>query len=122
MAKHEFSFRHGLMFGKGKDAEPQYDVVLRELTSADLIDAAMEAERVVFVDEGKKAIAYTSEVLYGFELLRRQISSVGEIQGPLTFKQLRQLHPDDLQTLQDETEKLDGLIKGVSERGRDVPA
>jgi phage FluMu protein gp41 len=122
MAKHEFLFKHGLMFGSGNDAELQYDVVLRELRSEDLIDAAMDAERVVFVDAGRKALAYTSEVLYGFELLRRQVAAVGEIQGPLTLNQLKKLHPADLQILQDEAEKLDRLVQGVAERGRDEPA
>ena len=119
MAKLDFQLTHGIPFGKGADAELQYEVVLRELNSGDLIDAALDAERVVFADEGKKAIAYTSDVLYGFELLRRQVSSVGVIQGPLTLKQLRLFAPEDLNLLQGKAEKLDSLMMDMSERGRD---
>ncbi len=52
------------------------EVGLRELTSADLIDAQLEAEKVV-VQNGK-AVAYTSDVLYGLNLLCRQMEYIGE--------------------------------------------
>ncbi|SUB71402.1 Mu-like prophage FluMu protein gp41 [Pluralibacter gergoviae] len=56
-------------------------VTFRELTSKDVIDAQLAAERVVISDNGK-AVAYCSEVLMGVELLRRQILQVGELPGP----------------------------------------
>jgi len=64
MARITFQLEHGIP-GKGSDEQSLLyrEVGLRELTSADLIDAQLEAEKVV-VQNGK-AVAYTSDVLYG---------------------------------------------------------
>ena len=69
MAKIEFQLEHGLPFGKGKDREMQYDVVLRELNGKDVIDASLEAEKVTFIstsDGGVEPVAYTSNILLGY--------------------------------------------------------
>lgn len=121
MAVREFELEHGFVVGRGADAEKHFDVVLRELGSGDLIDASMAAEKVAFTPDGK-AVSYTSDVLYGFELLRRQVQSIGDIQGPLSLKDLRKFHPDDLEKLQSEASELDRLVLAVADRGRDEPA
>ena len=36
-----------------------------------------------------KAVAYTSDVLYGLNLLCRQVEYIGEIKGPLTINMLK---------------------------------
>ena len=118
-----FEIKHGLTVGKGSDAETHYEVELRELTSADVIDAQIASERVVVID--KKAHAYTSDVLMGLELLRRQIKRIGEIPGPLDMKLLRKLHPDDMNLMQviDEPEEIVAAIfKHYERRGfADLP-
>lgn len=109
MAKIEFTLKHGMLFGKGRDAELQYDVVLRELTAGDIIDASEAAEKVMFSPSGG-AVAYTSNVRAGYELLRRQVESIGDIKGPIEMKELRRMHRDDLEMLQQKAEELDLLL------------
>ncbi|MBV7262560.1 phage tail assembly protein [Photobacterium sp. WH24] len=122
MAKMEFELEHGLPFGRGKDAEMQYDVTLRELTTKDVIDARTAAEKVIFVPDPEthteKAITVVSEVNMGLELLRRQVARIGDIQGPLTMKQIHQLHLDDFQLLNLNAEKLDAAVEVAAKRGR----
>lgn len=101
-------------FKVGEDTH--FDVGLRELTTIDLIDAQLESEKVV-VHEGK-AVAYTSDVLYGLEMLCRQIEYIGKIQGPLTFKELRKLSADDFTLIQSKAQALDKMIaKELEARG-----
>lgn len=111
-----FDLKHGLKVGKGADAETHYEVELRELTTADVIDSELAAEKVVVV--GEKGIAYTSGVIMGLELLRRQVARVGEIDGPLSMKLLRLLHPDDMKMLNDKAEEMDKALAGIGNRGR----
>ena len=120
MAKIEFQLKHGLAFGKGRDAEMQYEVVLRELTTRDVIEARTNAEQVVFVpDNGmEKGITVVSEVKMGIELLCRQIESIGEIKGPLSNKELYQLHLSDFALLNEHAEKLDTAVEVAEKRGR----
>ena len=120
MAKIEFQLKHGLAFGKGRDAEMQYEVVLRELTTRDVIEARTNAEQVVFVpDNGmEKGITVVSEVKMGIELLCRQIESIGEIKGPLSNKELYQLHLSDFALLNEYAEKLDTAVEVAEKRGR----
>jgi phage FluMu protein gp41 len=88
MAEMKMTLKHGYIAGKGTDDEIRYkEVTFRELTSKDVIDAQLEAERVVIGENGK-AVAYCSEVLMGLGMLRRQIASRGEIPGPLSLKQI----------------------------------
>lgn len=111
-----FELKHGLTVGKGADAETHYEVELRELKTADVIDSQLAAEKVVVV--AGKAVAYTSDVIMGLELLRRQIARIGDVKGPLDMKFLRLLHPDDLALLNDKADELDSALSGVAARGR----
>ena len=123
MAIMTFQLDHGLKATttEGGDALLYREVGLRELTTGDLIDAQLEAEKVV-VQNGK-AVAYTSDVLYGLHLLRRQIEYIGELPGPLSMSQLRKLHPDDLGMIQRKTDELDqALMEALAERGRTAAA
>lgn len=118
MALITFQLEHGLKAMGGGDEPLLYrDVGLRELTSADLIDAQVEAEKVV-VQNGK-AISYTSDVLYGLNLLCRQVEYIGEIKGPLDIKILKKLHVDDFGLLQSKAQELDmALAEALAARGR----
>jgi phage FluMu protein gp41 len=122
MAVMTFELEHGLK-AMGSDNEPLLyrEVGLRELTAADLIDAQLDSEKVI-VQNGK-AIAYTSDVLYGLNLLCRQVEYIGEIKGPLDVKQLKRMHVDDLGMLQDKAQELDmALTEALADRGRSDPA
>ncbi len=81
----------GLMFGE----ERQLEVTLRELTTGDLLDAETAAERLVMTAEGEPVLV-KSPALFGYEILRRQIASIGKINGPISLRELRSLTPEDL--------------------------
>lgn len=113
MAIMTFNLEHGLQVGE----KAHFEVGLKELTSGDYIDAQLAAEKVIVNDD--KAIAYTSDVLYGIELLVRQVEYIGSIQGPISIKELRKLHQDDFKMLQDKASELDALIaQELESRGR----
>ncbi len=113
MAVMDFNLVHGIKVDDGVHLE----VGLRELTTNDLIDSQLAAEKVV-VHEGK-ALSYTSDVLYGLEMLCRQIEYIGKRQGPFSLKEIRALHPDDFTLIQQKAQELDKMIlEEVADRGR----
>lgn len=113
MAIMTFDLEHGYKVGERTHSE----VGLKELTSGDYIDAQLAAEKVIVSED--KAVAYTSDVLYGLELLVRQIEYIGVIQGPFSIKELRKLHQDDFKLVQEKATELDELIaKELAKRGR----
>jgi phage FluMu protein gp41 len=118
MAKFELTFLNGLPYGKGDDVQLQYAVTLRSLTAGDIIDARAESERVVETPAGYRLI--TSNELMALNVLRRQILSVGVIQGPLSIAQLRLLSHSDLQLLESEADALDAaeMSERLASRGR----
>ncbi|MBY8111738.1 phage tail assembly protein [Vibrio fluvialis] len=113
MAILTFSLQHGYKVGEST----HHEVGLRELNSGDYIDAQVAAEKVI-VHEGK-AVAYTSDVMYGLELLVRQVEYIGQVQGPLSVKELRKLHQDDFMMIQKKAQELDVMIaEELAQRGR----
>ncbi|EOG1474684.1 phage tail assembly protein [Vibrio parahaemolyticus] len=113
MAIMTFNLEHGLKVGDNA----HFEVGLRELNSGDYIDAQIAAEKVIVNED--KAISYTSDVLYGIELLVRQVEYIGSVQGPISIKELRKLHQEDFKLLQDKAKELDELIATeLAKRGR----
>lgn len=113
MALVTFDLPNGLQ----TDQSTYKEVGLRKLVTGDYIDAQLAAEKVI-VQNGK-ALSYTSDVLMGLELLCRQIDYIGSIQGPFNIKQLRKLHEDDFQLIQEQAEALDNqLAEALAARGR----
>ncbi|MDY4480298.1 MAG: phage tail assembly protein [[Pasteurella] aerogenes] len=110
-----FTLKHGIPL----DDEPQVDVETRELTTQDLIDAEMAAERLVFDSQGNPALV-TSQVLFNYELLRRQIKSIGKIAGPVSLKILGKLDPEDLNLINAmlSTQEQAKASKVLDQRGR----
>lgn len=104
----------GLPFGESRE----YRVTFRELTAKDSIDAETEAERLMETRNGPVLVA--SPALRGIALLRRQIAAVGQIEGPLSPRQIGQLSERDLSRLMAATGRLDSAMAGklVAERGR----
>lgn len=113
-----FRLVDGLPYGSGDDAQLQYDVTFRELSAGDIIDAQLASERVYDTASGPQLIASSSQM--GLELLRRQIASVGCIQGPLSLALLKKLSQKDFQrlTVASELKDLALTAKMTSERGR----
>ncbi|EHO8462804.1 phage tail assembly protein [Escherichia coli] len=104
----------GLPFGESRE----YRVTFRELTAKDSIDAETEAERLMETRNGPVLVA--SPALRGIALLRRQIAAVGQIEGPLSPRQIGQLSERDLSRLMAAVGLLDSAMAGklVAERGR----
>ncbi|HAZ3615334.1 TPA: hypothetical protein J1Z76_004971 [Escherichia coli] len=104
----------GLPFGESRE----YRVTFRELTAKDSIDAETEAERLMETRNGPVLVA--SPALRGIALLRRQIAAVGQIEGPLSPRQIGQLSELDLSRLMAAVGLLDSAMAGklVAERGR----
>ncbi|NCG50543.1 phage tail assembly protein [Serratia fonticola] len=118
MAKMTFPLKHGLVTGKGTTDEAKHiQVELRELNTKDIVESQLASERVVIGENGK-AVAYCSEVMMGLEMLRRQILAIGSIPGPLSIKQIYQLHTEDLKLLTEKADAMDSLLTEVSDRGR----
>lgn len=110
----ELILQTGLMYGE----EPQTHVTLRELTTGDLLDAELAAERMVMSPEGVPVLV-KSPALFGYEILRRQIASIGKIQGPISMKMLRSMTSEDLQLISVYAETWEATkAQQVVERGR----
>ncbi|ETS32101.1 hypothetical protein BB987_20380 [Photorhabdus temperata] len=92
-----FELKHGLAYGQDDEAEKQCDVELRQLTAGDLIDAETASERVVMTEKGPALLS--SPALMGYELLRRTIARIGNINGPIPMVLLKTLHQDDLELI-----------------------
>ncbi|HHE3551637.1 phage tail assembly protein [Pasteurella multocida] len=104
----------GLMFGD----EPQTEVTLRELTTGDLLDAEVAAERMVMSPDGVPVLV-KSPALFGYEILRRQIASIGKINGPISLKMLHSLISEDLNRISVFAETWEATkATQVVERGR----
>lgn len=122
-AKTTVTLIHGLTIG----GELYHQVVLREATAGDVLDAQEAAERLVYSptgDGGVEPVLVASPSRVGVEVLRRQIASVGDISGPLELELLRRLDPEDLNLLLAKSDQLDGAAvdqvrDGASQRGRD---
>lgn len=118
MAVMTFNLEHGYKVGEATHLE----VGLRELTPKDVFDAQIAAEKVGVVND--RAVAYTSDVQMGMELLARQVQYIGEVQGPMSVKEILKLHTSDFALLQSKASELDMLLlpqealEGVEERGR----
>ncbi|MFL1552501.1 hypothetical protein ACI77I_26030 [Pseudomonas sp. D47] len=117
MATIEFRLEHGLPFGKGDDAQMQYDVTLRELNVGDLLAAQEEAEKVVATPDGYSLVISPTRV--GIHMIRRQVASVGCIKGPLSIGDINRLHADDLGLLNSKAGALEqAALKELESRGR----
>ncbi|MEX0732840.1 MAG: phage tail assembly protein [Aquisalimonadaceae bacterium] len=108
--------------GYPRDNPKHHALELREVTVGDIIDGQAESERVVPTPEGPALVI--SPTFVGLNTLRRQIVRIGDIEGPLSLKELRNLHPDDLHKVQQEADRLEGAAaadlapREVAQRGR----
>lgn len=105
--------KDGLKVGE----ETHRDFVLRKPTAGDLFDATEAAEKLVPTPDGPALVV--SNARLGVEVLRRQIVSIGPVQGPISLTELRLLSQDDLAILQDAANAFDvAVAKDLEARGR----
>ncbi|ECM4651427.1 hypothetical protein NJ27_15350 [Salmonella enterica subsp. enterica serovar Rubislaw] len=114
LAKGYVDLLDGLPFGEGR----VYRVTFRELSAKDSIDAEAEAEQYIETRNGPILIASPS--LRGVALLRRQIATVGDIEGPLSMLQIGQLSERDLSRLMVTVNLRDTALAGklAGDKGR----
>jgi len=113
--------KHGLRLtlknGDDERMEIYKTFEMREPTAGDVIDASEESEKLVTVKDGFEFVS--SPALMGFHMLRRQIKKIGDISGPISVKNMRKLHPEDLEILQVAAENIDSATAGaIASRGR----
>jgi len=117
MAQEKVTLIHGYKVGDAALKE----AVLREPTSADILEAQESAEKLVKTDSGYEFV--TSPSAMGLHILCRQIVSIGNVMGPLDVVELKKLHPVDLNLLQEAAEVLEAAMykqasQAVAQRGR----
>ncbi|CAM3694785.1 phage tail assembly protein [Vibrio fluvialis] len=119
MAVLTFELQDGYKIGENV----HHEVGLRELTPKDVFDAQLASEKIGIVHG--RPYAYTSDIQMGMELLCRQVSYIGPIQGPLSLKDILKLSSRDFAALQKKAAELDQVLfdkdtlEGVEARGRD---
>ncbi|AMK09652.1 phage tail assembly protein [Pseudodesulfovibrio indicus] len=97
------------------------EVVLREATAGDVIEATEEAERVAMTPQGPALLV--SPTRLGLGVLRRQVVSFGSLSGPADLAWIKRLSPADLDSIQAEAEAMDAAVSldvgaALSDRGR----
>lgn len=118
MAQHTVTLEKGLTVGD----KTYTTATLKELSAGDVIAAMEESERVIMVPNASGSLEPTlllSNSLMGVNTLRRQIASIGDIQGPIEREQLNLLSDADLLLLQQGVQEMDAAAaQDISARGR----
>jgi len=106
-----------LIDGLKTDKTDHREATLRELSVGDLLQAAEESERLIQTPDGLEL--KQSPTRMGIETIRRQIVSIGAVQGPLSLAEIQRLSATDLALLQITADQMDRATLEVSEqRGR----
>jgi len=94
------------------------EATLREPTAGDVIDAQEESEKLVQTIDGPRLVS--SPTRSGAGVLRRQIVSIGNMQGPFDLADLRKLSTRDFTALQEAAARLEdaAMAEALSARGR----
>jgi phage FluMu protein gp41 len=121
MASAKFQLQDGYLVGEKK----LLDVELREVTAGDIVEAQADSEKLVHTSEGWQFVLSPSAV--GINVLRRQIVRIGDVDGPLSVKDICRLSARDLERLQSEADALEQAAlaatasQGAAQRGRSEP-
>ena len=106
MSRIKFNLNDGLSIGD----DVLKDVVLREINAGDIIKASEESEKLVFTPAGKgqpEPILVSSPAMMGVHVLRRQIVSIGNLNGPIDLHTLEKLSAEDFEILQNKANELE---------------
>jgi phage FluMu protein gp41 len=126
MAEMEITLITGLL-GKSTDGVEKAQHVnctIRELNCGDILDAEVESETVrILTVEGKpQPFVVSSPALMNAHLLRRQITRIGKISGPLSLDLFKKLTTKDLDAIQETADALaKASVAGLSDGGRVAP-
>lgn len=119
MATFKFNLKYGLKVGE----ERLRNVVMKDhLTAEEILEASEAAEKIVMVGEGndQEPQFVISPTKMAAETLRRQIASIGDIQGPISMHQLNGLRDEDLAMLNRAAAKIENVkvSQELARRGR----
>lgn len=91
-------FKHGMKVGK----HTHMDFELRQMTTADMLDAELEVSTV-------------AQMNFKLQLAMRQLVRVGTFHGPFSIKMIKTLEPVDFHTLTDGLSKVAKLGEAESQ-------
>lgn len=98
------------------------NVVMRDATAGDIIEAQEDSEKPVLTPDGYELMS--SPALLAINVMRRQIVSIDDNQGPISMAEIKKLSPADLSLIQEKTDELDQAIaakiasSAVTQKGR----
>lgn len=94
-------------------------LTLRKLNTGDLLDSEAAAEQLKQTLKGHKLVA--SPVVMSAELYRRSVAKLGDLDGPLSIKQLKELTIHDYELLINAYDLLNNPIvdEGVAKNGNE---
>lgn len=93
-----------------------HEIILREATGGDVIEAQEEAEKLVMTADGPQLVASPS--LVGLGVLRRQVVKVGEVDGPVDLATLKRLSVHDLNEVQGRADAMDTAMESAALKAR----
>lgn len=100
----QIKLKDGLLVGD----ELIMELTLRKITTGDLLDSEVAAEQVKPTAQGYKLIA--SSAVMSAELYRRSVAKIGDLDGPLSIKQLKLFSLDDYNLFRSAYEKLNNPV------------
>lgn len=84
------------------------ELTLRKITTGDLLDSEVAAEQVKLTAQGYQLIA--SSAVMSAELYRRSVAKIGDLDGPLSMKQLKSLSMIDYNLLRNAYDALNNPV------------
>lgn len=101
----KFELQDGLKVGIGSDTVVHKSIEIGRITTALMFDAREAAERPMETPGGYQ-LAISPTRLH-IELLRRRIKYIGDIQGPISERELKSLSDDDMEIIATRAQQLD---------------
>ncbi|EAR7071120.1 hypothetical protein J8N54_001645 [Salmonella enterica] len=101
----KFQLKDGLKVGLDKDAVIHKECEISKITTFMLTDARLAAERLVPTPTGYELLVSPTRV--DIELLSRRIKRIGDINGPISERELKSLSEDDMVIIAKMAEQLD---------------
>ncbi|NDV20918.1 hypothetical protein GO013_16020 [Pseudodesulfovibrio sp. JC047] len=93
-----------------------HEIVLREATGGDVIEAQEESEKLVMTADGPQLVA--SPTLVGMGVLRRQVVKIGDVDGPVDLVTLKRLSVYDLNQVQLKADAMDAATEAEALKAR----
>jgi phage FluMu protein gp41 len=110
----QIKLKDGLLVGD----ELVTELTLRKITTGDLLDSEVAAEQVKLTAQGIQLIA--SSAVMSAELYRRSVAKIGDLDGPLSIKQLKSLSIVDYDLLRKTYDALNNpVISEVAENSNE---